>query len=59
MAKSVTVIGGGLGSLTGAIRLAKLGFQVSLFEKNANLGGKINEYQQDGYRFEPMPSWMR
>jgi phytoene desaturase len=56
MAKSVTVVGGGLGSLTGAIRLAKLGFQVSLFEKNANLGGKINEYRQDGYRFDMGPS---
>jgi phytoene desaturase len=56
MAKSVTVVGGGLGSLTGAIRLAKLGYQVSLFEKNANLGGKINEYRQDGYQFDMGPS---
>ena len=40
--KHVAVIGGGLGGLTAAIRLAQQGFQVKLFEQNETLGGKMN-----------------
>ena len=54
--KVVGIIGGGLSSLSAAIRLAHLGFQVKLFEKNENLGGKMNLVQQDGFRFDTGPS---
>lgn len=50
--KSVAVIGGGLGALSGAIRLARLGFSVRLFEKNPKIGGKVNEVVLEGYRFD-------
>ena len=50
--KRVTVIGGGLGALSGAIRLARLGFSVQLFEKNPKIGGKVNEVVLEGYRFD-------
>ncbi|MXV74698.1 phytoene desaturase [Candidatus Poribacteria bacterium] len=50
--KRVAVIGGGLGALSGAIRLAKLGFSVQLFEKNPKIGGKVNEAILNGYRFD-------
>ena len=50
--KRVAVIGGGLGALSGAIRLARLGFSVQLFEKNPKIGGKINEVVLEGYRFD-------
>ncbi len=50
--KRVAVIGGGLGALSGAIRLARLGFSVQLFEKNPNIGGKVNEVVLEGYRFD-------
>ena len=50
--KRVVVIGGGLGALSGAIRLARLGFSVQLFEKNPKIGGKVNEAVLDGYRFD-------
>ena len=56
MGKTVLVIGGGLGSLCGAIRLAKVGFKVILFEKNSFLGGKINELSINSYRFDTGPS---
>lgn len=56
MDKTVVVIGGGLGSLAGAIRLAKMGFKVSLFEKNERLGGKMNIFEQNGFRFDTGPS---
>ena len=50
--KRVAVIGGGLGALSGAIRLARLGFSVQLFEKNPKIGGKVNEVVLGNYRFD-------
>ena len=50
--KRVVVIGGGLGALSSAIRLARLGFSVQLFEKNPKIGGKVNEVILEGYRFD-------
>ena len=50
--KTVAVIGGGLGALSGAIRLARLGFSVQLFEKNPKIGGKVNEVVLEDYRFD-------
>lgn len=50
--RRVAVIGGGLGALSGAIRLAQFGFSVQLFEKNPKIGGKVNEVMLDGYRFD-------
>ncbi len=56
MAKRILVVGGGLGALSGAIRLAKMGFDVSLFEKNSEVGGKMGERILGGYRFDTGPS---
>lgn len=50
--KTVAIIGGGLGALSGAIRLARLGFSVQLFEKNPKIGGKVNEVVLGNYRFD-------
>ncbi len=54
--KKVTVIGGGLAGLTAAIRLGRMGFEVDLFEKNATLGGKMNEARIAGFRYDTGPS---
>jgi len=56
MAKRVAVIGGGLGGLSSAVRLAKLGFDVTLFEENSSLGGKMNQFRSNGFRFDTGPS---
>ncbi len=56
MGKNIVVIGGGLGALSGAIRLAKMGFDVLLFEQNDKLGGKMNEFLDGQYRFDTGPS---
>jgi phytoene desaturase len=50
------VIGSGVAGLAAAIRLARLGFAVDVFEQAANPGGKINEFRQDGFRFDMGPS---
>ncbi|HWJ77623.1 MAG TPA: NAD(P)/FAD-dependent oxidoreductase [Niallia sp.] len=54
--KSVIVIGGGLGGLSAAISMAQSGYRVSLYEKNAHLGGKLNRLEKDGFGFDLGPS---
>jgi len=56
MPERVLVIGAGLGAFSGALRLAKMGFDVTLFEKNPEIGGKLNEKKLGGYRFDTGPS---
>lgn len=50
------IIGSGVAGLASAIRLAVLGFDVSVFEKNDYPGGKISLIEKDGYRFDAGPS---
>jgi len=52
----VAVIGSGIGGLSSAIRLAKLGLDVSVFEANEFIGGKVNEQWLGKYRFDMGPS---
>lgn len=56
MPKRVLVVGAGLGALAGAIRLARMGCAVTVFEKNACVGGKLHETRLGGYRFDTGPS---
>jgi diapolycopene oxygenase len=56
MDKTAIVIGSGAGGLAAAIRLAAMGFRVSVFEKNSVPGGKIGEIREKGYRFDTGPS---
>jgi phytoene desaturase len=52
----IAVIGGGIGGLSVAIRLAYKGYDVELFEQNSSLGGKANEIRESGFRFDTGPS---
>lgn len=52
----VCVIGAGLGGLSVACLLARKGYEVSVFEKNDSAGGKMNEVQSHGFRFDTGPS---
>jgi phytoene desaturase len=52
----VAVVGAGTGGMASAIRLAKLGYDVSVFEANDFVGGKVNEKWLDSYRFDMGPS---
>lgn len=52
----IKIIGAGLGGLAASCLLAKKGHQVTILEKNGKAGGKINEINADGYRFDTGPS---
>jgi len=56
MDKRVIIIGGGLGGLSASLYLAAHGFKVDVFEQNEKLGGKMNEYKWDKFRFDTGPT---
>jgi phytoene desaturase len=53
---SVLVIGAGLGGIAAAGRLARLGYQVTVLEKNAGPGGRCGQFVRDGHRFDVGPT---
>ncbi len=54
--KKVIVIGSGLGGLSAAISLKQAGYNVEVFEKNDQIGGKLNVLKERGYTFDLGPS---
>lgn len=52
----VVVVGGGLGGLASAARLAKLGHQVSLVEARDELGGAVGLLRRDGFTWDTGPT---
>ena len=52
----VVIIGGRVGGLAAAIRLGAAGHEVTVLERNANLGGKLAERERDGFHFDVGPS---
>src|SRR5262245_58886410 len=54
--KTTAIIGAGIGGLGAAIWLAAQGQHVVIFEKNAQVGGKMSEIAADGYRWDTGPS---
>lgn len=54
--KAAIIIGAGIAGLATAIRLAVIGYKVTVFEANNYAGGKLSEFENDGYRFDAGPS---
>ncbi len=54
--KHVLVVGAGLGGISAAISLRQAGYRVTVLEKNAHLGGKLNELRAQGFTFDLGPS---
>lgn len=54
--KKVAVIGAGLGGLSASIRLAVEGHTVDVYEQGKKPGGKANEINENGFRFDTGPS---
>lgn len=50
------IIGGGLGGLATAIRLAVAGWNVTVCERGNTFGGKMNIWEDKGYKFDTGPS---
>ena len=54
--RRVVVVGGGLGGLAVAVRLAARGARVTVCEQSETFGGKMNTLVADGFRFDTGPS---
>jgi phytoene desaturase len=56
MAK-VSIIGSGFSGLAAACFAAKDGHEVSVFEKNSEIGGRARSFSEAGFTFDMGPSW--
>ncbi|MEJ5274028.1 MAG: FAD-dependent oxidoreductase, partial [Spirochaetota bacterium] len=52
MPKNIIIVGGGIAGLTAAAYLSKNGLDVTLIEKNKELGGLVNTIQDNGFNFD-------
>lgn len=55
--KSVIVIGSGFAGLSAASFLAREGYDVTVLEKNDQLGGRARIWEKEGFTFDMGPSW--
>ena len=55
--KTVTIIGSGVSGISAACYLAKAGFKVTIMEKNSIPGGRLSQFNQNGFIFDKGPSW--
>lgn len=52
----IIIIGGGIGGLSAAIHLAAAGKRVKILEQNPQVGGKMGEVHEAGFRWDTGPS---
>jgi phytoene desaturase len=57
MMNSAHIIGSGFSSLSASCYLASKGYDVTVFEKNDQLGGRARQYSHEGFKFDMGPTW--
>lgn len=55
--KTIGIIGSGISGLSAAAVLALNGQKVVVFEKNDQLGGRMRQFEANGFTFDMGPSW--
>ncbi len=58
MKKKILIVGAGPGGLTSGMILASRGFDVSIYEKGVNVGGRNGEIKKDGFTFDIGPTFL-
>ena len=53
----VAVVGAGFAGLAAACELRKLGYDVTIFEQQDQVGGRDRMLEIDGFKFDAGPSW--
>ncbi len=53
----INIIGSGFSSLASACYLAQAGYEVTVFEKNEQIGGRARLFETNGFKFDMGPSW--
>ena len=57
MKKEIKIIGSGFSSLAASCYLAQQGYNVTVFEKNATIGGRARQLKKEGFTFDIGPTW--
>ncbi|NBU81463.1 MAG: phytoene desaturase [Flavobacteriaceae bacterium] len=57
MKKEIRIIGSGFSSLAASCYLAQQGHNVSIYEKNATIGGRARQLKKEGFTFDIGPTW--
>ena len=57
MEKEIAILGSGFSSLAAACYLAQAGNNVTIYEKNSNIGGRARQFKKEGFTFDMGPSW--
>lgn len=55
--KKIAIIGSGFGGISAAALLAKQGYDVDVYEKNEQPGGRASVLRTKGFTFDMGPSW--
>jgi phytoene desaturase len=56
-AQNLLIIGAGVGGLSAAALLAKEGYDVTVIERNQEVGGRARVWETEGFVFDMGPSW--
>lgn len=57
MHKDIKIIGSGFSALAASCYLAKQGHTVTIYEKNATIGGRARQLKKEGFTFDIGPTW--
>ena len=57
MNKNIYIIGSGFSSLAASCYMSKMGYNVTVLEKNNSVGGRARQIKKDGFIFDIGPSW--
>ncbi|WBL21586.1 phytoene desaturase family protein [Zunongwangia sp. HRR-M8] len=57
MKQKIAIIGSGFASLAASCYLAKDGYDVTIYEKNAEVGGRARQLKKNGFTFDIGPTW--
>lgn len=52
MKRKVVIIGAGVGGLATAVRLLSKGYEVTIYEKESSVGGRVNLLRKEGFSFD-------
>lgn len=55
--QKIAIIGSGFSSLAASCYLAQQGNDVTIYEKNSNIGGRARQLKKDGFTFDIGPTW--
>ena len=50
--KNIAVIGSGLAGISAASYLAKIGYKITVYEKNETYRGRLQQFASDGFKFD-------